>query len=294
MMNKNKNCFSALLACVLVVIALPAFAQAIVLNTTDQPPSQAPVATTLEDRVHLIRNELESVTAIHHYHFTAVRGQTVLLAIPDASSYGKHWRLDYRIASGEWNTKHWNGPEKIENLSPGTSVEVRVMAVGGVQFDKAGYTLAFGSYPHMYYDFHHEKGFMPIPHGLTAPAFLATQALTEALLEVSFTDSKGHPLEGGVVAFSFRPNAEVNTDTTLYSSDRHGKIAALIKFNRCEGGEYAEPFVHINNGRNTWATRYKVGAYQALNVLPGALADKPHRYDFGHVCKRWLVNWSRN
>ncbi|MBD8814977.1 hypothetical protein IFR09_27825, partial [Pseudomonas syringae] len=89
------------------------------------------------------------------------------------------------------------------------------------------------------------------PHGLTEPAFLATQALTEALLEVSFTDSKKHPLEGGVVAFTFNPNGSVKPTTTPYTSGSDGKISKLIKFSGCEGGRYAEPFVHVKNGRNT-------------------------------------------
>lgn len=294
MMNKNKKRLNLWLAGVLTATALPAFAQTGSLNPANQPPVQASMTTVLEDRVHLLKHELESVTAVHHYTFTAVRGQTVLLAIPDVRSYGKQWRLEYRTDGGEWKAKQWNGPEKMERLAPGTTVEVRVMAAEGVQFDKAPYELAFGSYPHMHYDFHHEKGFMPIPHGLTEPAFLATQALTEALLEVSFTDSKKHPLEGGVVAFTFNPNGSVKPTTTPYTSGSDGKISELIKFSGCEGGSYAQPFVHVKNGRNTWATRYKTGEYKVLNVLPGSHADKPHVYNFGHICKRWLINWSKN
>ncbi|GAB7531675.1 hypothetical protein PS3A_40890 [Pseudomonas sp. 3A(2025)] len=287
-MNKNKKRLNGLVAAVLAIAALQAFAQ------TDPPPASAPVETVLEDRVHQIGNALESTAAVHQYSFTSVRGQNVLLAIPDARSYGKQWRLEYRIDGGEWKAKRWNGPEKIERLAPGATVEVRVMAVEGVQFDKAEYGLVFGSFPHMHYDFHNEKGFIPIPHGRTDPAFLGTQALTEALLEVSFTDSKAHPLEGGVVAFYFKPNSKVGGKTTGYTSDSSGKISELIKFSGCEGGFYAEPFIHVNNGRNTWATRYEVGDYDALNVLPGAHADKPYKYKFGHICKRWLINWSKN
>ncbi|GAB7531567.1 hypothetical protein PS3A_39790 [Pseudomonas sp. 3A(2025)] len=281
-MNKNKKRLSMLVAGVLAVTALQTFAQ------TDPLPAQAPVETVLGDRVHQISNALESVTAVHHYSFTSVRGQNVLLAIPDARSYGKQWRLEYRIDGGEWKAKRWNGPEKMERLAPGATVEVRVMAVEGVQFDKANYEVVLGSFPHMSYDFQHEKGFLAIPHGRTEPAFLATQALTEAMLEVRFNDSKGHPLEGGVVAFTFNPNSSVKSNTTSYISDSSGKISELIKFNGCEGGSYADPFIHVNNGRNTWATRYRAGRYKALNVLPGAHADKPHDYDFGHICKRWL------
>lgn len=277
-----------LVAGVLAVTALQAFAQ------TDPAPVTAPVTTVLEDRVHQISNALESTAAVHEYSFTSIRGQNVLLAIPDVRSYGKQWRLEYRIDGGEWKAKRWNGPEKMERLTPGSTVDVRVMAAEGVQFEKAQYEIAFGSYPHMSYDFHHQKGFMPIPYGLTDPAFLATQALTEAMLEVSFTDSTRHPLEGGVVAFSFKPNSKIGSKTTVYTSDSGGKVSDLIKFNGCEGGHYAQPFIHVNNGRNTWATRYEKGDYEARNVLPGIHADKPHLYNFGHICKRWLINWSKN
>lgn len=287
-MNKNKKRLNRLVAGVFAVTALQAFAQ------TDPPPAQAPVETVLGDRVHLLSNALESVTAVHQYSFTSVRGQNVLLASPNVRSYGKQWRLEYRIDGGEWKAKRWNGPEKMERLTPGAAVDVRVMAAEGVQFEKAQYEIAFGSYPHMRYDFHHEKGFMPIPYGLTDPAFLATQAFTEAMLEVSFTDSTRHPLEGGVVDFTFNPNDDIVPKTTSYTSDSSGKVLERITFSGCEGGKYAESFIHVNNGRNTWATRYRAGHYKALNVLPGAHADKPHEYNFGHICKRWLINRTKN
>ncbi|KPB73207.1 Uncharacterized protein AC507_2069 [Pseudomonas syringae pv. maculicola] len=68
----------------------------------------------------------------------------------------------------------------------------------------------------------------------------------------------------------------------------------LIEFKGCEGGNYADDFVHYSNGKSTWSTRYEVGKYWAENVLLKDLADKSHEYWFGHICKRWLSNWSRD
>lgn len=276
-----------LLACLLTACLFPAFAQTAAVENTDQ-------ATVLEDRVHFLSGELENPHAVHHYRFTALRGQDVLLTTLNSVTYGQQWRLEYRIDSGEWKAKSGSGPQKLQGLAVGATVEVKVLAVDGVQPQTISYNLVFGSYPHMRYDFHHQKDFLPIPHGRTKPEFLATQALTEAMLDVTFTDNKGHPLEGGVVAFTFLPNVELKETTEFYLSDRDGKVKELIRFNACEGGVYAEPFVHVNGGRNTWATRYKVGVYQAVNFLPGAIADKPHTFFFGHICKRWLINWSKN
>lgn len=289
----NKQRLNSVVAGVLAATAMQVFAQADQVSgpqTTD-----ASVATVLEDKVHLLSNTLGSKSEVHHYSFTAVRGQDVVLLISEAQTYGKLWQLEYRIDAGEWKVKRWNWTEKFQKLSPGAKVEVRVMAVEGAQFDEVGYRIGLGSFPHMRYDFHHQEGFLPIPIGRTEPRFLATQAMTEAMLDVSFTDSTGHPLAGGVVAFDFRPSGKKeNRKTTNYTSDRNGKILELVKFEGCTGGYYADPFLHVNNGRNTWATRYEVGDYKALNLLAGTQAEEPHLYNFGHICKRWLINWSRN
>lgn len=287
----NKLRLNSAVAGVLVATTLQVFAQEDQLNGPQA--MDAPVATFLEDRVHQLSKTLESTIAVHHYSFTAVRGQNVLLATAKAPGYGKQWRMEYRIDGGEWQAKLFDWPQKIEGLSPGSTVEVKVMAVEGAAFDRADYKLVFGSYPYMRYDFHNQEGLLPIPYGLT-PTFLATQGLTEAMLEVSFIDNTGHPLEGGVVEFTFSPNSDALSTSTSYVSDNRGTVMELIRFSGCEGGDYAGSFTHVSNGKNTWATRYQRGIYYALNVLPGTLADTPLIYNFGHICKRWLINWSRN
>lgn len=289
----NKQRLNTVIASLLAVTAIQVFAQADQLNGPQA--MDAPVATTLEDKVHLLDNVLDSTSAVHHYSFTAVRGQDVVLSILNPLTYGKGWRLEYRIDGAEWKIKKWNWTEKFQKLAPGATVEVRVMAVEGVRNDKVAYRIGLGSFPHMRYDFHHQEGFLPIPIGRTKPAFLATQAMTEAMLEVSFNDSSGHPVEGGVVEFTFRPSGQKeNERTAFYTSDSKGKVLELVKFSGCTEGHYADPFIHVSGGRNTWATRYETGDYHALNVLAGTQADKPHQYDFGHICKRWLINWSAN
>lgn len=287
----NKQRLKILVASVLAATTMQVFAQADQLNGPQA--TDAPVATILEDKVHLLSRTLESVAVVHHYSFTAVRGQDVVLSVFEPQTYAKLWQLEYRIDGAEWKVKRWNWSEKFQKLAPGTKIEVRVKAVEGAQFDRVDYRIGLGSFPHMRYDFHHQEGFLPIPIGRTEPRFLATQAMTEAMLDVSFTDSTGHPLAGGVVAFDFRPSGDKRTEIS-YTSDDRGKVLELVKFEGCTGGHYADPFIHVNNGRNTWATRYKVGKYQALNLLAGSQADKPHVYDFGHICRRWLINWSRN
>jgi hypothetical protein len=86
-------------------------------------------------------------------------------------------------------------------------------------------------------------------------------------LENDFTDSKAYPLEGGVAYFELRHQDPERSISRTLVSDASGKAQELLQFGTCEGGRAAEYFVHRHNGRNTWATRYKVGKYFAANVL---------------------------
>ncbi|NAT17300.1 hypothetical protein CU663_21185, partial [Pseudomonas syringae pv. actinidifoliorum] len=245
----------------------------------------------LSDKIHQIASNLENTSAVHQYNFTAVRGQNVLITTPD-TDYDQKWRLEYQVDGGEWQPKRHSSAERIEGLNPGSQVNIRIIATDGARFETADYSVVFGSFPHMRYDLHHEEGFRLIPYGFTNPAFLATQALTEAMLEVTFTDSKAFPLEGGV--FDFELDIKHHQDNGRYISDSSGKIMHRVAFKRCEGGWLANNFTHLSdNGRETWSTRYEPIKYWAKNVLAEQLADKRHIYNLGLICNRWLINCKR-
>ncbi|SDW28403.1 hypothetical protein SAMN05444064_10294 [Pseudomonas syringae] len=300
MKNKKNKAGRAFVSGLLLAMSCHATAQVEGAPTASEQPipqeQTAPatgnsVPVVLTDKIHQINKILESTTVVHQYDFTAARGQNVLIATPD-HQYNQTWRLEYQVDGGEWQAKRHNGAEKISGLNAGSQVNIRILATEGARFDSVDYSVVFGSYPHMRYDLHNEEGFLPIPHGRTTPAFLGAQAFTKAMLEATFTDSTGIALEGGVLDFhlSIREGGEGEQ----YISDSSGKIMQLLTFKGCEGGQLADNFVHYSNGKNTWSTRYEVGDYWAVNRLLENLADKPYVYKFGHICKRWLINWSRN
>ncbi|WP_183134119.1 hypothetical protein [Pseudomonas savastanoi] len=259
-------------------------------QAVQNPSHSNPVV--LSDKIHQISHILENTSAVHQYNFTAARGQNVLITTPD-SDYDQKWRLEYQVDGGGWQPKRHSSAQRIEGLDPGSQVNIRIVATDGARFDTTDYSVVFGSFPHMRYDLHHEEGFRLIPYGFTKPAFLATQALTEAMLEVTFTDSKAFPLEGGV--FDFELSIKHHQANGQYTSDSSGKIIQRVTFKRCEGGLLADNFTHLSeNGRETWRTRYKPKKYWANNRLAEQLADKPHVYNLGLICNRWLINWSRS
>lgn len=256
--------------------------------------STGETATILPDRLNHIIRRLEGMSAVHLYSFTSIRGQNVLVATPLAQGLNSVWKVEYRQDGGEWRLKANQGAEVFTSLQPGAKLDIRVSRVADNDLDNTDYHIVFGSAPRMNYDLHHEDGLLRVPYGRTEPPMLATQAFKQSLLEVEFTDSKAYPLEGGVAYFELRLQDPERSITKTLVSDASGKAQELLQFGTCEGGKAAEYFVHRHNGRNTWATRYKVGKYFAANQLLEHLADKPHVYDFGHICKRTLVNWSRN
>ncbi|MGN2438165.1 hypothetical protein [Pseudomonas syringae] len=300
MKNKKSKAGRAFVSGLLLAMSYHALAQVEVNPVASHQPTTQEQAVQnqsrstpvmLSDKIHQIASTLENTSAVHQYNFTVVRGQNVLITTPD-TDYDQKWRLEYQVDGGEWQPKLHSSAERIEGLNPGSQVNIRIVATDGARFDTADYSMVFGSFPYMRYDLHHEEGFRLIPYGFTDPPFLATQALTNAMLEVTFTDSKAFPLEGGVLDFFLGVE---NDAGVTYTSDSSGKIMQLITFGRCEGGKLAGNFTYYSeNGRETWSTRYQSKHYWAKNVLPEQLADKPHRYNFGHVCKRWLTNWSRN
>ncbi len=262
-------------------------------QVSSESSAETQKTVALSDKIHQISQTLDSVSAVHHYSFTALRGQNVLLTTP-GSHYNKLWTVDYQVDDGAWTPKRFSGAERISGLKSGAQVKVRVRAVDGVGFEKAEYKIVFGSFPHMSYDLHNEKGILEISAiQKNREGFFATQGFKEATLEASFTDSKAYPLEGGLLGFVLTTGSG-EVVPRVFESDKHGRIATLIEFKRCEGGWLADDvYENVEKARHTWSTRYQVGHYSAENMLPAQLADNVHKFNFAHLCKRWLTNWSR-
>ncbi|GKQ47184.1 hypothetical protein PSTH2693_18530 [Pseudomonas syringae pv. theae] len=229
MKNKKSKAGRAFVSGLLLAMSYHAMAQVEIATVASHQPTTQEQAVQnqgrstpvmLSDKIHQIASNLENTSAVHQYNFTAVRGQNVLITTPD-TDYDQKWRLEYQVDGGEWQPKRHSSAERIEGLNPGSQVNIRIVATDGARFETADYSVVFGSFPHMRYDLHHEEGFRLIPYGFTKPAFLATQALTEAMLEVTFTDSKAFPLEGGV--FDFELDIKHHQDNGRYISDSSGK-----------------------------------------------------------------------
>lgn len=121
--------------------------------------------------------------------------------MPGSDPIKDAWKVEY-YENGGWHT-HNLETKVFSNLTPGAEVIIRVTPREQTNATNIAYTLNFGSYPVLKkYDLHGEPGVIRIPSGYSQPGWLATQVYKEALLEVTFTDTKGAPLEGGIAYFS--------------------------------------------------------------------------------------------
>ncbi|WP_122665414.1 hypothetical protein [Pseudomonas viridiflava] len=260
----------------------------------EQSAAEAPDFIVLSDKIHQIQKVLENSASVHHYSFTSVRGQDVLLGTPEPErkTLNQLWKVEYQVNGGDWKIKGASAPEAFHALDIGSVVNVRVSAVKGAQIENAPYKIVLGSYPHRDYTLHHEEGLARFPHDFSKDGFIATQAIEKSMLEVKFWDSKGAPLEGGVLELRFGHFGPVNLGSITLVSGSDGKASRLLEFGKCEGGTLAKEFTqNLEKGRATWASRYRTGTYVGTNVLLDHLADKPHVYLFGHICNRFLINW---
>lgn len=253
---------------------------------------EAPEFIVLSDKIHQIQEVLENSQSVHHYSFTSVRGQDVLLGTPEPKMLNQLWKVEYQLNGSDWKVKAISSPEIFRGLDASSVVNVRVSAVGGAELVNEPYKIVFGSYPLRDYNLHHEDGLARFPHDFSKDGFIATQAIEKALLEVKFWDSKGAPLEGGVLQLKFKHFGPVELGSITLVSGNDGKASRLLEFGKCKGGDLAKEFTqNLEKGRATWASRYRTGTYVGTNVLLENLADQPHVYLFGHICNRFLVDW---
>ncbi|BAP41221.1 putative uncharacterized protein [Pseudomonas sp. StFLB209] len=251
--------------------------------------SSQPRFTVLPDKISSISDHLSKQNPVHYYGFVALRGQDILLSTPgNAMPYKNPWKIEYR-ENDEW--KQLTSEEVVfSGLQPGHEMIVRVSPAVPGEVPAGSYNLAFGSLPVLKYDLHDEAGVIRISGGRTVPAWLATQAYKQALLDVRFTDSKNVPLAGGVAAFSLGYKEHVRPEIRFsLISDEKGQASKMVELGRCTGGYEAESFVHKQQGFNTWKSHYLVAGYSASNALRSSKAEQPHVFFLGHICSQKLV-----
>lgn len=247
--------------------------------------------TDLSDQIHVLQQIPKSVTAVHYYSFTAVRGQKVLLG-HSGDAQRAAFKVEY-LMGNKW--EELVGDSRVfSGLGANGSVIVRLMNKMDAPHSSAAYRLVLGSYPVLKkYELHDEVGVNRIPTGHTQPSWLWTQGYTEANLEAYFTDSVGAPLKGAVGRFTLGlSESRLRPVVEEVVSNHQGKVTTTITFGRCTGGHEALDHLTYHLGTSTWRSYYYVGGYTLSNTLLGPEADAAAAQDlrlFGHICRQQLI-----
>lgn len=253
------------------------------LSGVQQGPQ--PQFVVADDGFHLISDHLNAQRPHHYYGFVALRGQDVLLGLPNGEPEQEAWKVEYNI-EGDWEALNFRS-KVFKGLAPGSNVIVRVTPRVTKAVNDIPYAITFGSYPVMKrYDLLDEPGVLRIPSGYTVPSWLATQIYKETVLEVEFKDTKGAPLKGGIAFLELSYGKGEKSIKRVLVSDAQGRASERIDLGRCYGGDEAQEFVDKQMGFNTWKGRYRVARYHIRNISLGSLEAKPHIYYLGHICRQ--------
>jgi len=250
--------------------------------------------TDLSDQIHVLQQIPKSVTAVHYYTFTAVRGQKVLLT-HSGEAQRAAFNVEY-LAGDRWEVLVGDS-KTFSGLGANGTVIVRVMNKMGVPRTSAPYRIILGSYPVLQkYEFKDEAYVNRIPTGHTEPSWFTTQGYTDGVLEASFTDSVGAPLRGALGRFVLSlKESGLRPVIQEVTSDENGKVSRLVTFDRCAGGREARDYITYNLGQNTWRSYYYTGGYIFTNVLLEGAGGESTEQDvrsFGHICKQRLIKSS--
>ena len=303
-MNKNKVLMSgAFLPALLLATSFgsQAYAES---NSVEQGATPLEAATTgvplpddvdissceqLSDQVHLLVKSLESKEVVHCYVFTAVRGQKILLATPEAEP-GPLWQVEYY--DGAWKSNGTSSALALPDLKPGTQVVIRILYKQEKPYQNTEYKVAFGSYPVL------KKASLtaptirnrvPVGDSGWASGLQTHGALT---FEAKFTDSTGVPLKGASAhlrLFLTLESQEPQVNKSELSGD-NGVATQTFTLEKCYGGERVAER-NDANGTHYWTSTYNVGRWFIYDNFVGTeseVVEARKTAGFAHICSQTL------
>jgi hypothetical protein len=243
----------------------------------------------LSDQVHRLVKSLESKEAVHCYVFTAVRGQKILLATPEAKP-DPLWQVEYY--DGAWKSNGTSSALALPDLKSGDQVAIRVSYKQEKPYQNTEYKVAFGSYPVL------KKASLtaptirnrvPVGDSGWASGLQTHGALT---FEAKFTDSTGAPLKGALAYLSVFLTLESESAGVKRSalSDERGIATQTFKLDRCYGGERVSER-NDANGTHYWTSAYNVGRWFIFDGFIGnesEVNESRKMAGFAHICSQTL------
>ncbi|MBN2990878.1 hypothetical protein JWR97_04840 [Pseudomonas cedrina subsp. fulgida] len=275
-----------------------------------EPNDMPETAFQLPDTLNYISGNADSLDDVDYFDFTALRGQSVGIALKadaaSGSSRGK-WILE-RFDGNQWVTVGANvGSTSIPSPGVGGVVKVRVRPNQhpNEPWSATGkYTLSFGSNPRVNSpDLRGESNVLRVPSSASGGyGYMTTQAYRELNWNVGLSDSTGAPLVGLHPIVYLDQHIDPNTGTIVYKpyagvTNSAGQAGGTINVGTCSG-DFQTTFIDYAQGyKNTWRTDYNFGVWR-MEVLEypgiGVGGDNSQYVTFGHLCKQTLLSSTKS
>ena len=282
------------------------FGVAVDANIDAFEPNDTPdTAFQLPDTLNYLSGNADSVNDVDYFDFTAVRGQSVGIALTADAASGStrnKWILE-RLDGSQWVVVD-NALKSTSVPSPGVGgvVKVRVRPNPNDAWSATGkYNLSFGSNPRINgADVKGEPSVIRIPYSASdvGYGYMTTQAYRNLTWNMGLSDSTGMPLVGLHPIVLLDQHVNPDSGEIVYkaysaATDSSGQATGTINVGTCDG-DFQTTFVDYAQGyNNTWRTDFNYGVWR-MQVLEypgiGVGGDNVQFVSFGHLCKQTLLS----
>jgi len=288
------------------------FGVAVDANIDAYEPNGTPdTAFQLPDTLNYIKGNADSLDDVDYFDFTAVRGQSVGIALTADAASGStrnKWILE-RFDGSQWVTVGANVVStSIPNPGVGGVVKVRVRPNQhpNEPWSATGkYNLSFGSNPRVNSpDVKGEGNVLRIPYSASdvGYGYMTTQAYRDLTWTMGLSDSTGAPLVGLHPIVYLDQHINPDTGAIVYkgysaATNSAGQASGTINVGTCFG-DFQTTFVDYALGyKNTWRTDFNYGVWR-MEVLEypgiGVGGDNTEFVSFGHLCKQTLLSSTKS
>ena len=288
------------------------FGVAVNANIDAFEPNDTPdTAFQLPDTLNYISGNADSLDDVDYFDFTAVRGQSVGIALSADAASGS--------TRGKWILERFDGSQWVTVGANIVSTSIPSPGVGGVvkvrvrpnqhpnePWSATGkYTLSFGSNPRVDNpDMKGEANVLRIPYSASdvGYGYMTTQAYRNLTWKMNLSDSTGAPLVGLHPIVYLDQHINPDTGNIVYkaysaATDSSGQAGGTINVGTCSG-DFQTTFVDYSQGyNNTWRTDFDYGVWR-MEVLEypgiGVGGENTEFVSFGHLCNQTLLSSTKS
>ncbi|TQF67595.1 hypothetical protein [Pseudoalteromonas luteoviolacea] len=261
-------------------------------------------ATALSNGQNSITANMDSLTDIDLYQFTAVNGQDIVL------NFNNNGAADFifEVFNNGWVPISQSKPVPISGLQPNQVVTMRVRANTAVANNpNTHYNLSVASVVASFSNnsVSGESNVNRIPLSAQSNPYLTTQAYRNLTWGITLLDSTGAPIQNATATLRVVKGSDDKRHT--FATDANGRISKTISLGTCRANINPTEHTEYSFGyRNRWRSQIELGAWQIviptnidanndgiIDTIGVGGPNVPFVY-LGHICDQDLLSSERS